>query len=83
MLHGAQCLGAALWAFGRALSLLALAGCLTVATRVSVADGGLKIHTWCASLAPELLKEVRSMQLDCQTYRSILGVRLCAGGLAA
>eukprot|EP00969_Alexandrium_andersonii_P301233 13317464-Alexandrium_andersonii.AAC.1 len=52
-----RCMGAALRAFGRALCLLALAGALALASRMSATDGGLKLHTWCAYFAPELFKE--------------------------
>eukprot|EP00969_Alexandrium_andersonii_P107182 4727576-Alexandrium_andersonii.AAC.1 len=83
MLRGAHCLGAVLWALGRALGLLALVACLAVATRLAAADGGLKFHTWCASQAPELLEAVCNMQDDCRTCLSTLRVRLSAGGLAA
>eukprot|EP00969_Alexandrium_andersonii_P288565 12756623-Alexandrium_andersonii.AAC.1 len=83
MVRGAHCLGAALWALGRALGLLVLAACLSVATRLAAADGGLKLHTRRASQAPELFEAVRNSQDDCRTCWGTIRVRLSAGGLAA
>eukprot|EP00969_Alexandrium_andersonii_P355528 15444613-Alexandrium_andersonii.AAC.1 len=67
---GAHCLGAALWALGCAFGLCVLAACIAVATRFAAADGGLKLHAWCASLAPELFEAAREAQEDGRTFWS-------------
>eukprot|EP00969_Alexandrium_andersonii_P097053 4284375-Alexandrium_andersonii.AAC.1 len=83
MVSGAHCLGAVLWALGRALGLFVLVACLSVANRLAAADGGLKLHTRCASLAPEFFEAVRDSQDDCRACWSTIQVRLSAGGLTA
>ena len=75
--------GGAIWDIGRTLCLLVLAACLCLATRLARADGGLKIHTRCASWAPKLHKAVCAMQATCQLTLGIWGVRATAGALGA